>query len=403
MKNESFCSEKKMPVRKRSLIFQTVILLLLPLSIAFSQKYVVSTARQGDGIYAMLRRYYLPTNKQYIAIFHSLNSQLFQQHGSLQVGRRYKMPIRRYVFNGKNIRSTLGISNYNLAKKIEQYNKKVHRAGLKRKSYKFDKALWVPYFYLPNVENPAEPKNGREYSIFGPKYKTIDPIDHQLEGCVYYLVSGHGGPDPGAIGLWGKHRLCEDEYAYDVMLRLGRNLLQHGAKVYIIVRDPNDGIRDERFLKSDQDEYYYGNVRISASRVARLNKRASIINSLYARNKGSARLQNVIILHVDSRSNNKRIDIFYYYKKRSRAGKSLAKLLYQTVKNKYAEVQPGRGYRGSVTTRDLHMLRKTKPTTVYIELGNIRNRRDQDRFIQQNNRQAVANWLSLGLLKASKE
>ncbi|NOY60711.1 MAG: N-acetylmuramoyl-L-alanine amidase [Calditrichaeota bacterium] len=253
------------------------------------------------------------------------------------------------------------------------------------------------------MKQQVEPKNGREYSLFGPKYKTVDPIDHQLQGCVYYLVSGHGGPDPGAIGLWGKHRLCEDEYAYDAMLRLGRNLLQHGAKVYIIVRDPNDGIRDERFLKCDQDEYYYGNVRISASRVARLNKRASIINSLYARNKGSARLQNVIILHVDSRSNNKRIDIFYYYKKRSRAGKSLAKLLYQTVKDKYAEVQPGRGYRGSVTTRDLHMLRKIKPTTVYIELGNIRNRRDQDRFIQQNNRQAVANWLYLGLLKASKK
>ena len=167
----------------------------------------------------MLRRYYLPTNKQYIKIFRSLNSELFRRHGSLQIGRRYKLPIRRYVFNGKNIRSTLGISDYNLAIKIEQYNSKVRRAGLK-KSYKVSKDLWVPYFYLPNVEQRAEPDNGREYSLFGSKYKIVDPIDHQLQGCVYYLVSGHGGPDPGAIGLWGKHRLCEDEYAYDVMLRL---------------------------------------------------------------------------------------------------------------------------------------------------------------------------------------
>ncbi len=362
----------------------------------------MSTARQGDGIYAMLRRYYLPTNTQYIQAFRSLNADLFRQHGTLLIGRRYKLPIRRYIFNGKTIRSTLDISDYSVAKKIEQYNIKVRRAGLKKKSYKIGKDLWVPFAYVPNKEQPVEPKNGRKYSLFGPKYKSVDPIDHQLRGCVYYLVSGHGGPDPGAIGLWGKHRLCEDEYAYDVMLRLARNLLQRGAKVYVIVRDPNDGIRDARFLKSDQDEYYYGNVRISASRVARLNRRASIINSLYERNKSSARLQNVIILHVDSRSNNKRIDIFYYYKKRSKIGKSLARLLYQTVKNKYAKVQPGRGYRGSVTTRDLYMLRNTKPTTVYIEMGNIRNRRDQDRFIQQDNRQAVANWLSLGLLTASK-
>ncbi len=390
-------------MQKRLIISQIIVVIFLPLSITFSQKYVVSTARQGDGIYAMLRRYYLPTDMQYIRAFRSLNADLLREHGTLLIGRRYKLPIRRYVFNGTSIRSTLGISDYSVAKKIERYNIQAYRAGLKKKSYKIGKDLWVPFVYIPGEEQPDEPQSGREYSLFGSKYKNVDPIDNQLQGCVYYLVSGHGGPDPGAIGLWGKHRLCEDEYAYDVMLRLARNLLQHGAKVYVIVRDPNDGIRDDLILKSDQDEYYYGNEKISASRVARLNKRASIINSLYQRNKGSARLQNVIILHVDSRSNRKRIDIFYYYEKHNRDGKKLAQTLYQTVRRKYDEVQPGRGYHSSVSTRNLHMLRNTSPTTVYIELGNIRNRRDQDRFIQQDNRQAVANWLCLGLQKAAKQ
>jgi N-acetylmuramoyl-L-alanine amidase len=44
------------------------------------------------------------------------------------------------------------------------------------------------------------------------------------------------------------------------------------------------------------------------------------------------------------------------------------------------------------------MLRHLQPATVYIELGNIRNIRDQDRLVIANNRQAVANWLCEGIL-----
>jgi N-acetylmuramoyl-L-alanine amidase len=36
---------------------------------------------------------------------------------------------------------------------------------------------------------------------------------------------------------------------------------------------------------------------------------------------------------------------------------------------------------------------------VFIELGNIRNPQDQKRFILEDNRQAVANWLTEGLMK----
>ena len=38
------------------------------------------------------------------------------------------------------------------------------------------------------------------------------------------------------------------------------------------------------------------------------------------------------------------------------------------------------------------MLRETKGKSVYIELGNIRNHDDQQRFLKDN-RQALANWM----------
>ena len=56
-----------------------------------------------------------------------------------------------------------------------------------------------------------------------------------------------------------------------------------------------------------------------------------------------------------------------------------------------------RTYHGTVTGRDLHMLRETKPLSLYVELGNIRNGADQQRILKPANREALANWLFEGI------
>jgi len=61
---------------------------------------------------------------------------------------------------------------------------------------------------------------------------------------------------------------------------------------------------------------------------------------------------------------------------------------------KYAHHQPGRGFRGTVSKRDLFVLRNTTSVAAFIELGNIQNKYDQQRIILSNNRQALANWIS---------
>ena len=253
-------------------------------------------------------------------------------------------------------------------------------------------------FALHTTE-PVEISNS--FPIFGAKYQKVTQKGNELNGCVYYLDSGHGGPDPGAIGKRRNHELHEDEYAYDISLRLARNLIEHGATVYCIVQDPNDGIRDAAYLKGDAYEHYYGGAKISLNKKRRLQKRAEIINHLYRQNSSWAKKQTAVILHVDSRSTSKRLDIFYYYAKDNYYGKKIARTLYETIKRKYAEKQPGRGYTGTLSTRSLYMLREVNLPAVYLELGNIKNWRDQDRFIQANNRQAVANWLCEGLIIAN--
>ncbi len=240
------------------------------------------------------------------------------------------------------------------------------------------------------------------YKIFGSKYAKTPIYDAQLKGHVYYIVSGHGGPDPGAMAKKGDTWISEDEYAYDVSLRLARNLIGHGATVYMITRDENDGIRDERILPMDKDETVWGGAKMPLNQRSRLSQRTTAINNLYEANKKKGyKNQRVIVTHVDSRYTNRKVDIFFYHNQKSENGKTLAQTMFDTIKNKYATHQKDRGYDGVVGTRDLWMLRETKPTTIYIELGNIQNEFDQRRLLIPNNRQAIANWLALGIVKES--
>ncbi len=247
-----------------------------------AQSYVSVKPLKGDGIMSLLRRYFLPTDKEAQRLFKELNKDKFDENDALKAGVTYDLPVLVYNYNGQTIRSTLGISDYNLAKKIQTYNERLVRSKLKNELYKIDLQLWVPVYLVP-MEAGSVSKG--EFTIFGKENSSISLVDNKLMGKIFYLVSGHGGPDPGAIGKRGNSRLYEDEYAYDITLRLARQLLQHDAKVYIIVRDPNDGIRDDAILKGDHDEYYYGNQRISSNKLTRLNQRVKIINDLYYRNR----------------------------------------------------------------------------------------------------------------------
>ena len=195
-------------------------------------------------------------------------------------------------------------------------------------------------------------------------YENVTIEDKELNGAVFYLVSGHGGPDPGAIGHLGNNLLCEDEYAYDVTLRLSRVLEAHGAKVYMIIQDRNDGIRDDRILAHDQSEVCYPGNAIPRSQMTRLRQRKDAVNELYVGNKG--RFQRLVIIHVDSRSKGENIDVFFYHDKRSKTGKKLATNLQQTFKEKYDYYQPNRGYNGNVSERNLFVLKYSYPPAVFI-------------------------------------
>jgi N-acetylmuramoyl-L-alanine amidase len=375
-------------------------------SIANEKGYLSAKPHPGDGIHTLFQRYLIPATDELVATFKERNKGKFTARGGLRVNQSYDLPIKVYKFNGKTIRSTINIYDYTYAKSIEDYNRQLWKMGTRKMDFKDDMQLWVPEFDVTKAGKGktkiSKPKFVIE-KLFGNEYQKVKIEDRKLEGHVYYLISGHGGPDPGAMGEINGNSVCEDEYAYDVTLRTARNLLSHGAKVYIIVTDTTDGIRDEKFLRCDRSEDYLTRDTISHVQLTRLQKRAEIVNKLFRENALTAKSQKAIVFHVDSRFPDKEIDIFFYYNPGSEKGMYLANTLFDTIQKKYKEAQPGRGYRGTVTERNLFMLRETLPVCVYIELGNIQNWRDQKRIIEINNRQAMANWLTDGLIKYSKK
>lgn len=401
----------------------TFLFFILTAQAIENKGYLRTKALPGDGIYSLLRRYSLDKYSCNFQEFYRINK--IKKNAHLSAGKEYLLPIIRYHFNGKTIRSSIGINDWDLAVNIQKYNEEMHAKEIRPESFKVDRDLWVPFHILncpsgnlniPSpvndepellVEEEAEEENPpippanrgrRTFPIFGDKYAYTPLVSNALRGKVYYVVAGHGGPDPGAIGKRGKYTLCEDEYAYDVALRLCRHLIAHGATAYMIMRDPNDGIRSGQFLKCDIDEVLWGGIKMVRQQKPRLFQRSDVINDLYRKHrlKGVAD-QKLIIIHVDSRSKGERTDLFFYHKPGSKASKTLATNLQKEMKRKYRQYQRNRPYKGTVTARDLHMLRETEPTSVYIELGNIRNSFDQQRIILESNRRAIAKWLFDGL------
>jgi N-acetylmuramoyl-L-alanine amidase len=367
--------------------------------IGWSQENLKVKANKGEGVFSLLKKHELNGFECDKTHFYQLNN--LKPNDGLKIGTEYELPIFIYAYNGQSIRSTLGIKSYDEAVKIQNYNDAMTKNKTKKGNFRTDKELWVPYHFLvcPDSESETEVVSGdRIFPIFGEKYKRVPLKSNKLKGKVYYIVAGHGGPDPGAINRARGWKICEDEYAYDVALRLARNLLENGAIAYMIIRDENDGIRSGGTLNYDKDEVCWKNRAIPISQKSRLTQRSTVINKLYDYHKQKGyKEQYTLMLHIDSRKTNQRIDIFFYHKASSAEGEKLALHLQETIKKKYAKYQKGRGYYGKVTSRDLHMLRETKTTSVYVEMGNIKSDADLQRFLKESNRQALANWLFEGL------
>ncbi|RPD98539.1 N-acetylmuramoyl-L-alanine amidase [Aureibaculum marinum] len=346
----------------RKTLCLSISLFITFFTIAQTPKKIV-IAVNGDGIYSILRKNGLDPTK-YFDQFIKLNKKSLTKNNGLFIGKKYVLPA---IKTDKSIAIKSSVLKDSISSKAIKNNKITEAT----------------------VEQIYDP-------IFGKNHNPIVIKNKKLKGAIYYLISGHGGPDPGAMTTYNSKSISEDEYAYDVSLRLARLLISNGAKVYLIIQDKNDGIRDDKILEVDYDEYCYPDNTIPLSQNLRLRQRTKAVNKLFLKHKGA--YQRLIVTHVDSRNKGKNIDVFFYHDNKSKSGKRLAENIYNSFKEKYNEHQPNRKYLGSVSPRGLYVIKSTLPAMVYIEIGNIKNKKDQKRILNYQNREALAQWIHNGLL-----
>jgi N-acetylmuramoyl-L-alanine amidase len=413
-------------------LFTTLILLVVVTSISAIEPYYHSIkAHKGDGIYSILRRYHLIDHDCNKNEFLKLNN--IKINDKLHVGKEYKLPIKIYEYDGKSIRSTIGIKDFKQAVRIKEYNDQILSENLRKTSYMDSKILWVPYHEfecnitsedIDNIKEVAEIEDTpatipteavkkdeakkdeakakyETISLFGKKNEKVNIESDDLKGEVYYIVSGHGGIDPGAMCTDCPDKLCEDEYAYDVSLRLSRKLISNGATVHIIVQDKNDGIREAEILKCDTDETIMGKKITSPQQLYRLRRRAGAVNHQYMKHKkDGVKKQVAIMVHVDSNTKDKRMDAYFFHHKTSKSSKVLAESMRSKFEEKYNYYQKDRGYKGFVRDCNLFMINNTYPTSVLVELANIKNKTDQKRLTNPHNRELLAQWMYEGIVSA---
>jgi N-acetylmuramoyl-L-alanine amidase len=361
--------------------------------------YLTAKPAAGDGTYIFLRRYGLERHACNFELFYELNG--LTKNSNLQLSRTYKLPVEVLTYDRKSIRSTSNIEDWHVAKQVQRYNQRLQNLGIKSEDFRKGKRqLWLPHHAKTCPTNLLQfVPVGRDFPIFGKKYRDVPLESQKLAGAVYYIVAGHGGPDPGAMAKYNGKNICEDEYAYDISLRLARNLLTHGALVYLIIRDSSDGIRDTEYLECDKDEFCYPNLEIPLLQKERLTQRSDGINELYKKYyRQGVDYQCMIEIHVDSRSQNERIDLFFYHQPNDTLSQQLNQNLHQVFKEKYKIHRKSGEYHGDVIGRDLHMLRETMPISAFLEVANIQNLNDQKRILLPANRQTIADWLTEGLI-----
>ena len=107
------------------------------------------------------------------------------------------------------------------------------------------------YWEEPDASTATDDRRARRIlDTLDAEIAAMPPLSRSLEGWLVVIDPGHGGLDPGAIvavtdGNGNPTVVTEDEYAYDISLRLYRLLKRHGASVELTILAPDHSIRDD--------------------------------------------------------------------------------------------------------------------------------------------------------------
>ena len=265
----------------------------------------------------------------------------------IRLGKPNKGKTRLVVEFSEN--SNLKPLNWRLVA-IDKNRWKIKLFSLPKNSFqKIGEGLVSQSTYNPNANQ--KPINSRKRNY---EYLQLPDIDRNK----FYVVidPGHGGPDPGAIGIGG---LRETEVVLDVSKRIKKLLIEKGVMVRLTRNNEVDLDLPPRVLIANTtDADIFVSIHANASRGKRRD-----INGL---------------------------ETFYYAGWRGR-------LLAKNIQKQILKVSPGSPDRG-VRQGRYFVIKNTSMPAVLVEIGFLTGRLDARRLENSIHRQRIAYAITKGIL-----
>ncbi len=213
------------------------------------------------------------------------------------------------------------------------------------------------------LQSPSWLANSRNRSVpFKRNSTNVDDLPEVKRGIYRVVIDpGHGGPDPGAVGIG---RLRETDVVLDIALQVGRLLELKGVKVSFT-----------RTTERDLD----------------LPPRVALANRL--------RASAFVSIHANASRSNKAsingVETFFYS---GWKGKALARNIQQQV----LKVSPGSPDRG-VRQGRFFVIRRTNMPAALVETGFLTGSLDAPRLAKKSHRRRLSFAIAKGILNYLKE
>lgn len=227
--------------------------------------------QQNDTLYSLARQYNVSVDQ--LMQYNALNAALIYPGQKLLMYNPSVSDFDEDIWSPKTApqaRSQIALAEKPQAKPLQEAKPPVKYAAFNPQQPYFSRA--PKYKSQPNATY-AEPvlndvktdfKDAKELMRqFDRDLESMGPLSGKLKDYAIVIDPGHGGYDPGALieaKIDGKTvYLVEDEYVYDISLRLYALLKRHGARATMTILAPNHTIRDngsdETFVNQKNEVY----------------------------------------------------------------------------------------------------------------------------------------------------
>lgn len=201
--------------------------------------------------------------------------------------------------------------------------------------------------------------------------KDVTTMSFPITNKVIVIDPGHGGVDPGAISTGG---IVEKHINLEIAMKLKRLLEQCGT-VVVLTRDEDEGLYTEK------------------STTYRQKKNEDLRNRRIMTNEINPDI--FITIHLNSFPQSRYYGAQTFFKKGSKEGEDLAKLIQEELKN----VLDKNNNRVPQSRNSIYLLREVKSLSVLIECGFLSNPREANLLADNVYQEKIAWSIYTGIIR----